>query len=588
MIVDSYANAKVLICDDDPTYLLVMRDTLETEGFEVIDANDGEAALTNYFAFQPDIILLDVEMPGLNGFEVCQQIREHPEGKDIPILMVTGADDYQSIRQAYDLGATDFLPKPIRWPMVAHRVRYMLRSRDALRNLKVSEERLSYLAYYDNLTGLPNRQSFNEHLEKFLMLAKRDKYHLGVLFIDLDRFKRINDTLGHEFGDKLLKQVARKLETNLRNCDMLARDAAEQPKNEVARLGGDEFIIFLSKVENVDDIALVSQRIVDSISKPIKIDQYEVVITPSIGVSVFPNDGDNVSDLVKHADVAMYYAKDQGRRCFKFYSDSLNARALERLQLEEAMRSALAREEFELFFQPQVDLASSKIASVEALIRWRHPELGLISPGEFIPIAEESGLIIEIGDWVMRKACAMAKSWLDKGYPPCRVSVNLSTVQFKQTALTESVQKVLDDTELPHELLELELTESAIMTDVDENIVRLKEMKKMGVTIAVDDFGTGYSSLSYLKKFPIDTLKIDRSFVTDIAVDNDDAAIVQAIIALAKTMNLGVIAEGVETQGQLEKLRDFDCSLIQGYLFSRPLPADDFEALLKQGLPLGQ
>jgi diguanylate cyclase (GGDEF)-like protein len=460
----------------------------------------------------------------------------------------------------------------------------MLRSRDAFHNLKTSEERLRYLAYYDSLTGLPNRQSFRENLNDFINLAKRGNYGVAVLFIDLDRFKRINDTLGHNFGDQLLKDVANKLKENLRQSDLLARNLGEDLTCEVARQGGDEFNIFLSRVENLEDAAIVCQRIIDSVSQPIKIGQYEVVITPSIGVSVYPNDGKTVDDLLKNADIAMYYAKDQGRRCFKFYSDSLNARALERLELEESMRIALLKGQFELFFQPQVDIKNNQIVSGEALIRWRHPELGVISPAEFIPIAEESGLILEIGDWVLRNACEKAKAWSDMGLP-CRVAVNLSSLQFKQGNFVEGVRQVLRDTQLPSKLLELELTESVIMSDVDENIGRLQALKEMGIALAIDDFGTGYSSLSYLKRFPIDTLKIDRSFVTDIASDEDDEAIVSAIIALASTMKLGVIAEGVETQGQLEILKNYKCSLVQGYYFSRPLIESDFISLLRTGLP---
>lgn len=581
----AFENAKVLICDDDPTYLLVMRDTLESENFQVIDASDGDTAISKYLTYQPDIVLLDVQMPGMSGLEVCKQIRQHKSGRDVPILMVTGAEDYASIQSAYDIGATDFLPKPIKWPIVGHRVRYMLRTRNALRDLQSSEEQLRYLAYHDDLTGLANRQSFREHLQHFLTFAKRNNHHIAVLFIDLDRFKRINDTLGHEFGDKLLAKVAKILVNNLRDCDLIARDAGDDEVSEVARLGGDEFIVMLTKVTDPSDIAQVAQRIIDSVSKPIKIGQYEVVVTPSLGISVYPHDGNSGEELMKNADVAMYYAKERGRRCYKFYSDSLNARALERLQLEESLRTALVREEFELYYQPQVDLKTEQISSVEALIRWNHPTLGMVSPGEFIPIAEETGLIIDIGEWVMKTACVQAKSWIDQGLPPCRMSINLSSVQFKRSALTETIKDIIEETGLPPQYLELELTESSVMTDVEQNILRLRQLKQMGIKIAIDDFGTGYSSLSYLKKFPIDTLKIDRSFVADLADNKEDEAIVKAIMALANTMNLGVIAEGVESQKQLAILKQYECELIQGYLFSRPLNKEDISVLLKNGLP---
>tara|TARA_R110000751_G_scaffold4388_1_gene21573 strand:+ start:106266 stop:108035 length:1770 start_codon:yes stop_codon:yes gene_type:complete len=582
--VDATKQVKVLVCDDDPTYLMLMRDTLEAEGFIVIDAADGEAALSKYFLYQPAIVLLDVQMPHLNGFEVCQQLRAHPSGKDLPILMVTGADDFSSIEKAYAVGATDFLPKPIKWPMIGHRIKYMLRSRDAVQDLKESEERLRFLAYYDPLTGLPNRQHFTEQLEKFMQLAQRGAYHVAIMFIDLDRFKRINDTLGHAFGDKLLKVVANKLTENLRQSDVLTRPQEHNLVPEISRLGGDEFTIFLSHVSSVNGAALVAQRLVDSLSAPIKIEQYEVVVTPSIGISFYPNDGDTVDTLLKNADAAMYHAKDSGRSCFKFYSDSLNAKAMEKLQLEGALRSALENDEFELYYQPQIDLKANQINSVEALIRWHHPDLGLVPPGEFIPIAEESGLIIDIGNWVLKTACTQAKLWLDSGLGPIRMAVNISGLQFKLPTFLETVKTVLDISQLPAKLLELELTETVVMSDVKENIGRLSALKELGISLAVDDFGTGYSSLNYLKRFPIDILKIDRSFITDIADDENDEAIVAAIMALAETMNLQVVAEGVENYNQLLKIKQSECAYVQGYYFSLPLDAQDCTQLLKVGL----
>lgn len=575
---------KVLVCDDDPTYLMIMRDTLEVEGFTVIDATDGEAALTKYFAYMPDIILLDVQMPILDGFDVCKQIRSTPQGKELPILMVTGADDFSSIEKAYAVGATDFLPKPIKWPMVAHRIRYMLRSRDSVIDLKESEERLRFLAYYDPLTGLPNRQHFGEQLELFLSLAKRGNYNIAVLFIDLDRFKRINDTLGHSFGDKLLQQVAKLLSDNLRQSDLVTRKMENVVVSEIARFGGDEFTVFLSNVTSVEGTALVTQRLVDILSEPIKIEQYEVVVTPSIGISFYPNDGDTVDELLKNADAAMYSAKDSGRGCFQFYSDSLNAKALDRLKLEKLLREALKNNEFELYYQPQVELITNQIKSVEALIRWHHPKLGMVPPGEFIPVAEESGLIIDIGLWVLNRACSQAKEWCDQGLPPTRIAVNISSNHFKRTSFIADVGSILESTQLPPALLELEVTESVIMSDVKENIGRLLSLKNMGLTLSIDDFGTGYSSLNYLKRFPIDVLKIDRSFIIDIAEDENDEAIVAAILAMASKMNLKVVAEGVETLSQLKKLQATDCSLIQGYIFSKPLPAADCTELLKNGL----
>jgi len=439
------------------------------------------------------------------------------------------------------------------------------------------ERRLHQLAYYDSLTGLPNRQSFYENLEKFISLAKRGNYQAGVMFIDLDRFKRINDTLGHDYGDKVLQEVAIRLKESVRDSDIVARNFQSNAfNNEIARLGGDEFTLFLSHIESADETTAVTQRIIDSLSKPIQIDNYELTITPSIGIAMYPENGSTVNELMKHADIAMYQAKEDGRRTFKFYSNSSNDRALERLQLEEYMRSAVKNHEFVLYYQPQVDLEKNRITKAEALIRWIHPDLGFIPPDDFISIAEESGLIIELGDWILDTACMQAKAWLDAGIENCRVSVNVSSVQFKQTALIDKVKSALDKSQLPPHLLELELTESAVMSDVEDNIERLQQFKEMGITVAVDDFGTGYSSLSYLKKFPIDTLKIDRSFIDEIATSENDVAIVKAIMVLAETMGLNVVAEGIETIEQLKILNDFGCQHIQGYYFSKPLPNVDF------------
>lgn len=439
------------------------------------------------------------------------------------------------------------------------------------------ERRLHQLAYFDGLTGLPNRQSFYENLDKFLSLAKRGNYKAGVMFIDLDRFKRINDTLGHDYGDLVLQEVAQRLKECVRDSDFVARNYEVNTfNNEIARLGGDEFTLFLSHIESAAETTLITQRIIDSLSKPIKIDSYELTVTPSVGIALYPEHGTSVHDLMKHADIAMYQAKEDGRRTFKFYSNQLNDRALERLQLEEKMRLAVKNNEFTLHYQPQVDIHANEITKAEALIRWTNPELGFISPADFIPIAEESGMIVEIGEWVLNTACYQAKQWYDEGISNCKVSVNVSSVQFKQTALIDIVKQALIDSGLPAHLLELELTESAVMSDVDDNIERLQQFKDMGITIAIDDFGTGYSSLSYLKKFPIDTLKIDRSFVTEIANSDNDAAIVKAIMLLAQTMELKVVAEGIENIEQLKILNDYDCQYIQGYYFSRPLPYAEF------------
>ncbi len=584
--LNSGKDATVLVCDDDPTYLLLMKETLSSDNHNVLTAANGVDALQLYLQYEPNIVLLDVHMPMLSGFEVCAEIRKHPKGKDIPILMVTGADDIMSIESAYRHGATDFLPKPLRWPMVAHRVRYMLKGSETFNRLKQSEEKMRRLAYIDSLTGLPNRQSLDESLEDAIWLAAKEQQSLCIMYIDLDNFKRINDTLGHDFGDQLLKEISDKIGHCVQKKSSFPDALAHINDIEVFRLGGDEFMILLKCTLHDDEVKVVAQSLVNCISELVSIDDYEVALTPSIGIAMYPRDGTNVTELKKHADVAMYYAKSMGRRGYRFYAESLNENAMKFLQIEGCLRNALRNDEFMLHYQPQVCLKNNKIISVEALLRWKSPELGFVTPSDFIPVAEDSGLINELGEWVMRTACFQAKAWLNAGMQDFRVSVNLSSIQFKRASLVNMLKRALSDSGLPASLLEVELTESAVMNDVNQNITRLNQIRDMGVAISIDDFGTGYSSLSYLKKFPINTLKIDRSFITTIDSDPDDAAIVEAIIALASTLKLTVIAEGVETHGQLQTLNRFHCDIIQGFYFSKALPAEEITAMMQQ--PLNQ
>ncbi len=583
-LLNGSKDATVLVCDDDPTYLLLMEETLSSDNHNVLTAANGVDALKLYIKHEPNIVLLDVHMPMLSGFEVCAEIRKHPKGKDTPILMVTGADDILSIESAYKHGATDFLPKPLRWPMVAHRVRYMLKGNETFNRLKQSEEKMRRLAYTDSLTGLPNRQSLDESLEEAILHAAKERQSLGIMYIDLDNFKRINDTLGHDFGDKLLKKISEKICQCVKEKAGFPAALIDVTDIEVFRLGGDEFMILLNQNLEDDNVKLVAQSLVTCISELVSIDDYEVALTPSIGIAMYPRDGANITELKKHADVAMYYAKSMGRRGYRFYAESLNENAMKFLQIEGCLRNALNNDEFMLHYQPQVCLKSNKIISVEALLRWKSPELGFVTPSDFIPVAEDSGLINELGEWVMRTACFQAKAWLDAGMQDFRVSVNLSSIQFKRASLLSMIKRALDDSGLPASLLEVELTESAVMNDVDQNITRLNQIRDMGVAISIDDFGTGYSSLSYLKKFPINTLKIDRSFIITIDSDPDDAAIVEAIIALATTLKLTVIAEGVETHGQLKTLSRFHCDIIQGFYFSKAVSADEITKLMQYPL----
>lgn len=435
---------------------------------------------------------------------------------------------------------------------------------------KLSEEKIIRMANYDNLTGLPNRRLLMNYLSQAITLVRRRALYEAVLFIDLDRFKLINDTLGHSAGDELLKEVAERLKKCVRLSDT------------VGRLGGDEFIVLLPDIEQIEDIIIICNRINTIFDSPLKIGEHEVSVMMSIGISVYPTDGEDGETLLRKADVAMYRAKSDGKSCYRFYSDGMSQSGADRLRLESRLRRAAERGELYLNYQPQVDINTGRIYGAEALMRWYDPGYGLISPKEFIPIAEESGLIIPIGEWLLRTACLQIKTWQDNGFNDIKLSVNISLRQFMQKEFAHTVDRILKEAGLDAGYLELELTESIIMNNAETVIKILNELKQIGVRLAIDDFGTGYSSLIYLKLMPIDIIKIDQSFVRDMTVDSDDAAICDAIIKLAKSLDLEVIAEGVETMEQLELLRRLDCNNIQGYVISKPLSCNDFEILLSK------
>jgi diguanylate cyclase (GGDEF)-like protein len=690
------SKATILVVDDDEMVRLLARETLEQAGFRVEDVDDGSKALAAFSRFRPDIVLLDVMMPGKDGYATCAEIREFPGGDDTQVLMMTGLNDIESIKRAYEVGSTDFITKPINWVVLGYRVHYMLRAKLAVDSLRRNEARfidiqrigrigswewnipgnefycseelfriftvdtigfdatyesfinsvhpldrefvassiaealsggktynidhrillpngeekvvhaeaeisrdengqplwmagimqditerkqaeaqIYNLAYFDSLTGLPNRLLFKEHLAHALAHAFRTKRVAAILFLDLDRFKYINDTLGHSIGDKLLQGVAERLLICVRRSDIVGRDEGGDMDSTVARLGGDEFTVLLSDIASAQDAARVSQRIINAVSQPFNLDNHEVTVTTSIGISLFPDDGNDIVSLIKNADTAMYHAKDLGRNNFQFYTQSMNSTTLERLALENHLRKALERREFILYYQPQFDILTEDIIGVEALVRWKHRELGMVSPADFIPLAEETGLIIQIDEWVMRTACEQMRRWQEEGLPDITMSVNLSGQHFIRENLLETVSGIIKETGLAPRFLELELTESVVMKNAKETVSTLRALKDMGLHIAIDDFGTGYSSLSYLKRFPLDTLKIDKSFVQEITTDSDSAAITKAIIAMGHSLKLRVLAEGVETEEQLVFLRDHGCHALQGFLFSKPIPYDE-------------
>lgn len=690
--------ALVLLVDDDPVTRMLMKQSLKSIDLEVIEASHGEQAIALFSQHQPDLTLLDVSMPGMDGFECCRQLRQLPGGAETAVVMVTSLDDVEDIEHAFQAGATDFMTKPLKWPLFNHRVRYILKASRTLRELSVnknklakaqsiahlvywewdyqadavdcssdmfdmlglprddkltlrralkvihpddrqrflravrqavqdkkpydieyriirpdgqlqflnertdinyeygqwrivgtlhditarkqSEQEITYYAYFDTLTDLPNRRLFIEQLETTIASAKRHQSRFTLMFLDLDRFKHVNDTYGHHVGDELLCLAAARIKDCVRQSDMVAKVNFDGGDNRVARLAGDEFTVLLEGVDRVEEIAEVSNRLIEAFSAPFVINDNPLYVTLSIGIAVFPNDGHNVQVLLQHADVAMYHAKESGRNNYQFFSESMNNYLKLRMELEHDLRVAIHDQQFELYFQPQYEVETLEIVGFEALLRWHHPLKGLLAPDSFMDVAESSGLILSIGDWVMRAACEQACQWQQRFGCAYRVAINLSAMQFNQNYLPERIKETLQQTGLPAETLEIEMTETAMLKDIAETIPLLFSLKQAGVRLAIDDFGTGYSSMTYLKNFPIDTLKIDRSFVEEIVFNHKDAAIAKTIVQLAQNLKLSTIAEGVETADQAEMLKTMGCEEFQGFYFSRPLPAAEIEAML--------
>jgi diguanylate cyclase (GGDEF)-like protein/PAS domain S-box-containing protein len=695
----------ILVVDDDAGARRLTRATLTRAGFDVVEAADGEKAIHAAQLAMPDLVLLDVSMPVMDGFTACAKLRGLAGGARVPVVMMTGLDDVESIERAFEVGATDFLTKPINWPILSHRVRYMLRASSAIDDLKQNQRRLSNaqrigemgdwewdiardrivpskqawrifgldpeqgvmhsegffasvhpddlervraeferaiangdtfaiehrifqsdgvlrqvrqqvevikqadsgralhlagavhditqrmqaedqirrLAYYDTLTGLPNRLLFTDQLEKALVHAHRHDEQVAIMFVDLDHFKRVNDTLGHGAGDELLRIIGTRLSNSIRLLDSVShRVDVEEGANSIARLGGDEFIVMLRQVLRVGDATSVARRLVAALNEPVTIMGTELYVSGSVGVSMYPHDGLDIDTLLMNADTAMYRAKKAGRGCVQFYDSSMNARAMDRLLMESMLRRALERQEFVLHYQPRIELSTGLIVGAEALIRWNQPERGAISPEEFIPLAEENGLVIPIGEWAVEQACRQSAQWRAQGLNPGSIAVNLAANHLRERNLPDLVARTLKAHSLPASSLEIEVTESVLMTDAELCIANARCLSDLGVGLLIDDFGTGYSSLSYLKKLPITALKIDKSFVRDLATDPDDAAIIDAIIAMAHTLKLKVVAEGVETEAQRAFLKSSGCDEFQGYLFSRPVAAAEFASLLAQ------
>jgi diguanylate cyclase (GGDEF)-like protein len=560
------------------------RDAPVGERFELtfcVGAEDAVQALhdANAESRPFSVVFLDMRMPpGPDGVWAATRIRELDPRVDIVVVTAYSDIDPEEIaRRVPPAGSLFYLQKPFH----AHEIRQLA---GALGRRRQAEDRIRQLAYFDEVTGLPNRALFKERLSQAVALARRNQRQLAVLFLDLDNFKRINDTLGHSSGDLLLQEAAKRLLLNVRASDAVVQGRAVDTEG-LARFGGDEFTLVLAEISQGTDAGLVARRLLETLAQPVSLAGHDVTVTASIGIAVYPQDGQDVESLLKNADMAMYFAKREGRNTFQFFTEAMNAAALRRMTMESHLRRALELGELALHYQPQIDVATGSTTGAEALLRWNCRELGTIPPAEFIPLAEETGLIVPIGEWVLRTACAQAKAWRLAGVPLPRVAVNVSVHQFAQDDFPALVARILSEVGLEPGALEIEITESVLLKDGEAALSTLRELKALGVHLAIDDFGTGYSSLAYLKQFPIDRLKIDRTFVCSVNNDPQDRAIAAAIIAMAESMNLRVTAEGVETEGQLSFLRSRHCDEAQGYLLSRPLPTQEAAEFLQREDP---
>ncbi|MFG0928121.1 EAL domain-containing protein [Pseudomonas sp. CJQ_8] len=552
-------NSVILIVDDQSSDREVLQGSVSSFG-EVHVAHDGREALQVAGEYRPDLILIDIELPDMNGFALCRAIKTDPKLCDAAVLFVSSHTQCDNQVRALEFGGVGFIQKPINVPVVRAHVRAHL-------NLRNEAKRLSY---YDALTGLPNRQLFTNRAAQAIQQAQSNGSKVALLLLDLDHFKSINDSLGHSVGDAILKCVAERLASSVR------------PQDTVSRPGGDEFVILLPQVVRLEAIGDLCEQLLRTLASPMQIGEKRYSITTSIGVSIYPEDSTDLEALYSHADAAMYQAKREGRNRSRFFSRTLETSTRARHMLEQHMRSALEQGVFEVFYQPKMDARTGCMRGMEALIRCRQPDGTLLSPGEFIPVAEETGLIVPLGRQVLTQACKDACLLMDSGFQ-VPVSVNISAVQFREDNFFDMIRRGLQDSGLPAYLLELEITEGVLADNVVKARETLEALKRMGVRLAIDDFGTGYSSLSYLKQLPIDVLKIDQSFVRDMLDDHSDAAIIEAIVRMGQALGLELIAEGVENQEQAISLMALGCWLMQGYHYCRPVPFLQLQQMLETG-----
>ncbi len=697
----------VLVIDDDAILRLMATEALSDVGYHVVEAADAESGWEHFDRNGADLVLLDVILPGMNGFEACARLRAHAAGINVPIIVMTGLDDRKSIVSAYDSGATDFLTKPIVWDLLPYRVRYALRASEALQETARSRallsrsqslanmgswewhcagdtlawsdemhrimgttpgpldapavttlsahvhsgdralveralagamnhglayniefrivradgtvrrlleqttiervagdvvsavygirrditeqteanERIRSLAFFDPITGLANRALFRDMVQHRLSHGSRHGMRCAVLIVDLDRFKLINESFGPHTGDEVLKAVGHRLRDCLRAADLKGSTRDQPAEESIARLGGDEFTVLLGEIIDPHHANLVAQRIVGALGKPIVVGDHELNVSASIGISMTPDDGDDTDSLLRNASTAMHAAKQDMQHRIRFYDGAMSAAISQKVMIETELRRAIYQGELRVHYQAKVDVRSLRVIGAEALLRWMHPARGLVGPMEFIPIAEESGLIVPITQWVIKEVCHQVAAWRAEGHRIVPVSINLDASSLQSGDLVASVAAALAETGLHASTIEIEVTESSLMRDVEQASGTLEALRNIGMKLSIDDFGTGYSSLTYLKRFPVHVLKIDRSFIRDLPTDSNDAALTTAIIAMGHSLNLELIAEGVETWEQVDFLAERRCFLVQGFLFARALPAADFANLAESGLP---
>jgi diguanylate cyclase (GGDEF)-like protein len=576
MINPENEKIQILIVDDQLFIRNILYEILSKK-YLCVTADSAEQALQFLQKEKFNLVLSDIEMgSGMSGIQMIPHVFE--ASPDTVVVMISGIQDIESAIESMRVGAFDYIQKPFDFEHIEIAVERALNHHRLLSEkhlyenhleilVKQRTEQLHYLDYHDALTRLPNLALFEDRLTQSLLITQQNEKKLAVMLLSIDRFKKIQDTLGHEIGLSILQEIAERL----KKC--------VSEEETVARFEGDEFALLLPYIQDTDHVVKTFNRIRETLKSPICIKGHEIFPSASAGISLFSDDGYNAQVLLKNARAALSRAEEHGGNNYQFYTIDMNDRAFNRLELENQLHRALEQEEFEVFYQPKVDITTKRIVGMEALVRWNHPKLGLVSPAEFIPLAEETGFIVQIGEWVLRRACSQAKLWQDKGFA-LQISVNLSTRQFQQN-LAEIVMSIIHETGVDPCYLELEITESSIMKNAEHSVKLLNELKKSGIRIAIDDFGTGYSSLGCLKKLPIDTLKIDKSFISDITTNPDDAALVMAIITLSHNLRLKVIAEGVETEEQLRFLHLVRCDQMQGYLFSKPVTSELFEQMLR-------